>query len=491
MTTKKKSAAKKKSAVKKPVAKKAAKKTAAKKAPAKKKAAKKAPAKKAPAKKPAKAPAKPGTPPPAGTNTIASGTPNSTIVTTGNTPVSAFAFANPSTTTDNYADFTQADVFADSSAVASQDLQPVPEPWKTPSVLALSDVLGAAAVAQITAAGSITFHSVGDTGGIHDPSKQFAVADAMANDLTGKTYATGRPAFFFHLGDVVYYLGQEPYYYEQFYDPYRNYDAPIIAIPGNHDGMVSPTVKQSTLQGFTENFCTQTPSKNPEAQGFARTTMIQPGVYFTLNAPFVDFIGLYSNISEGATQGVISGGVVGTAQLTFLQQQLAAIAAARKTGPRKALLIAVHHPPFTGSEDHAPSPDMLVQIDAACTAAGIQPDMVLSGHAHLYERFTRTVGGAQIPFLVAGMGGYWNLSGMKKDSNQQPPQTPFTGTDASGNKLVLETYNSTTFGYLELTVSAASVVCTFYGVTPGAGGQAGAVAVADKFTLDLGTHTVS
>jgi hypothetical protein len=134
---------------------------------------------------------------------------------------------------------------------------------------------------------------------------------------------------------------------------------------------------------------------------------------------------------------------------------------------------------------------MLTQIDAACKAAGIMPDMVLSGHAHLYERYTRTVGGAQIPYLVAGMGGYWNLSGMKKGSNNQPPPTPFNGTDAAGNKLVLETFNSTTFGYLMLTVSAASIVCTFYGVTPGAGGQAAAEAVVDKFTLDLNAHTVS
>jgi hypothetical protein len=96
----------------------------------------------------------------------------------------------------------------------------------------------------------------------------------------------------------------------------------------------------------------------------------------------------------------------------------------------------------------------------------------------------------QIPFLVAGMGGYWNLSGMKTNSKNQPPKTPFNGTDALGNPLVLETFNSKTFGYLKLTVSAASLSCTFYGVTPGATGQAETVAVVDEFTLDLGKHTV-
>jgi len=466
------------------------KKTSAKKAPPKKAPTKKAPVKKPVAKKPV--PKKP-TPPVAkgGGNTIASGTPNSTITTTGNTPVGTFTFANPTSTGDNYADFTKAEIFADTNAQPSQVLQPVPAPWKTPPVLELSDVIGAAAVAQIETAGSLTFHSVGDTGGIHNPAAQFAVADAMVGDLAGKTYAVGRPAFFYHLGDVVYDLGQELYYYEQFYDPYRNYDAPIIAIAGNHDGMVSPTVKQSTLQGFTENFCTQTPSKNPEAQGFARTTMTQPGVYFTFSAPFIDFVGLYSNIGDGTVQGTISGGVVGTAQLSFLQQQLTAIAAARRAGTRKALVIAVHHPPFTGSADHSPSPAMLKDMDGACTAAGIQPDMVLSGHSHLYERYTRTVGGAQIPFVVAGMGGYWNLSGMKTDQNSQPPNTPLKGTDTDGNPLVLETYNAKTFGYMKMTVNAAVLQCTVYGVTQGTGGQAAQVSELDTFTLDLVKHVVS
>jgi hypothetical protein len=415
------------------------------------------------------------------------------VVSATGASAGGFSFADPSQTPDNYADFSKADVFADSSAKPSTRLQPVPSPWKSPSVLSLDQVLGAAAVSQITDSDSITFHCVGDTGGIHDPSKQFAVADAMANDLVGATYSNGRPAFFYHLGDVVYYLGQEQYYYEQFYDPYRNYDAPIFAIPGNHDGMVSPTVKQTTLQGFLDNFCTKTPTKNVEAQGYARTTMIQPGAYFTLNAPFATIIGLYSNISEGTTEGVISGGVVGSAQLTFLQEQLKAVAAQRanqKNNPQ-ALIIAVHHPPFTGSEDHVPSPTMLKQIDAACQAAKVLPDMVLSGHAHLYERYTRTVQKMEIPFIVAGMGGYWNLSGMKTDSNNKPPKTPFTGTDAEGNQLVLEKFNSTTFGYLTLTVSATSINCTFHGVTPGTSGHAATVSVVDKFTLDLTKHTIS
>jgi hypothetical protein len=52
-------------------------------------------------------------------------------------------------------------------------------------------------------------------------------------------------------------------------------------------------------------------------------------VYFTLNAPFAKFIGLYSNTSEGGTEGVIANSKVGDIQLKFLKEQLAAAKAER------------------------------------------------------------------------------------------------------------------------------------------------------------------
>ncbi len=398
-----------------------------------------------------------------------------------------FVFANPRPSPDDYGNFSKADVFADSNVTASTAILPIPKSWRQPEVLDLGQVLSAAEVQQIQSAGSMVFHTVGDTGGIKEPSKQFAVADALAADLANKTYQNGLPAFFYHLGDVVYYLGQERYYYDQFYDPYRDYDAPIFAIPGNHDGMVSPSIPQKTLAGFYENFCTKTTAKNPEAQGFARTTMTQPGVYFTLNAPLVKIIGLYSNISEGATEGVISGGVVGTAQLTFLQQQLKAAVQERAAGTRRVLMIAVHHPPFTGSQDHAPSPKMLADIDSVCQQAGILPDMVLSGHAHLYERYTRFVGTNQIPFVVAGTGGYFNLSGFKRNSSGATPKLPFMGTDAKGNKLRLDAFDENDFGFLRVTVSTAALKVEFLAVDL----NTKAVTLKDHFNLDLNRHIVS
>jgi len=401
-----------------------------------------------------------------------------------------FAFANPQPSPDNYDEFNPQDVAADSKIVATQVIEAIPAPWRTPPVISLSDVIGASANRQIQAAGKIVFHSAGDTGGIKEPSHQFAVADAMAGDIGTEKYADGRPSFFYHLGDVVYYFGQERYYYDQFYDPYRDYAGPIFAIPGNHDGVLFKSEPVAfSLAPFYENFCSKAPTNDPSAKGFARTTMTQPGVYFTLNAPFLKIIGLYSNTGEST--GIISDATTGTAQIQFLQSQLAAAAAQRAQNGAApfALVLAVHHPPFTISSSHFPSPAMLAQIDAACLAAKIWPDMVLSGHAHLYERYTRTMtaDGRQIPYVVAGNGGYLNLSNPRKGKNGLNPQPGIPGNDGKGNQLTLNVYNNTLYGFLRLTVDKNSILCESLGVDE----TTDKTSSMDAFTVDLTKHIVA
>src|SRR5260370_28161414 len=271
-------------------------------------------------------------------------------------------------------------------------------------VLTLAQVYGSAGAAKVAAiqqAGQIVFHSVGDTGSVIGPVTQSLVADKMVTDFNEANPADV-PSFLFHLGDVVYYFGEATYYYDQFYAPYRDYPAPILAIAGNHDGVVYPKDPAPTLAGFLENFCTAAPAPSPDAGNLDRTTMIQPGVYFTLEAPFVRILGLYSNVLEDP--GVISGEngqntVLDGRQIAFLTTALKRVKSDKFTG---AVIIAVHHPPFTGGKEHGGSPLMLADIDSACTAAGVWPHAVFSGHAHNYQRYTRTVNTMQIPFLVAG-----------------------------------------------------------------------------------------
>jgi hypothetical protein len=136
--------------------------------------------------------------------------------------------------------------------------------------------------------------------------------------------------------------------------------------------------------------------------------MTQPGVYFTLDAPFVSIIGLYSNVLDSGA-GVISSQnghfPLVDDQLTFLQNELKRLKPQRDAGKR-AVLLAVHHPPLSADARHGGSSGELADIDACCKAAGLWPDAVLSGHAHLYQRFTRVIQGKETPYVVAGSGGF-------------------------------------------------------------------------------------
>ena len=51
---------------------------------------------------------------------------------------------------------------------------------------------------------------------------------------------------------------------------------------------------------------------------------------------------------------------------------------------------------------------MLSQIDKICRDVGVWPHAFLSGHAHNYQRFTRTRNEdkTQIPYVVCGNGGH-------------------------------------------------------------------------------------
>jgi hypothetical protein len=180
--------------------------------------------------------------------------------------------------------------------------------------------------------------------------------------------------------------------------------------------------------------------------------MIDPGVYFTFDAPFVRILGLYSNVLEDP--GVISsqGGTnsLDDQQITFLTTALKRVKSEQYAG---AVIIAVHHPPFTGATTHGGSPQMLADIDGACTAAGVWPHAVFSGHAHNYQRYTRTVSGMQIPFLVAGCGGHSPLSVMRGTY-----RTPYKVDDT----LTLESYDDTDYGYLRMVVNAQTLTIEFH-----------------------------
>jgi hypothetical protein len=361
-------------------------------------------------------------------------------------------------------------------------VQPVPQPSTTASepTLTLAQIYGsqgATMTQTITQAGQIVFHSVGDTGSDVGPATQSLVTDKMVSDFTEADPADV-PSFFYHLGDVVYYFGESQYYYDQFFEPYRNYPAPILGIAGNHDGIVYPSDPESTLAGYLTNFCAASVGASPDSGGLSRTTMIQPGVYYTFDAPFVRILGLYSNVLEDP--GVISnqGGTYPTLdqrQIAFLTAALGRVKSENYAG---AVIIAVHHPPFTGGSEHGGSPLMLADIDGACTAAGVWPHAVLSGHSHNYQRYTRTVNAYQIPYVVAGCGGHSPLSTMRSTL-----RTPYKIDDT----LTLESYDDTDYGYLRIMVNATTMTIEFHPEADGGTTKT----PDDTVTINLAAHTAS
>jgi hypothetical protein len=338
---------------------------------------------------------------------------------------------------------------------AEHRIQPLPFPpprGQGPEpLLTLAEVFGnnAGAINAITQRKQITFHSTGDCGSTSGPKTQNEVTDKMISDFSD-TDPREIPQFCFLLGDIVYSFGETQYYYDQFYDPYRNYHAPVLAAAGNHDGMISPLAHAKSLAAYLRNFCADPANGyvvTPEAGGLSRTAQIQPGVFFTFDAPFVRILVFYSNTLEDP--GVIANKTIGNSQLNFLK---AALQRVKSEAFRGALLFAHHHPPYAVGGQHSSSAAMRQQMDAICGQVGIWPHAVLAGHAHNYQRFTRLrPDKTEIPYVICGNGGHNVQKLQKTGAPLRTPQIvqPATG---DGDQVTLENYDDTNYGYLRIIV---------------------------------------
>jgi hypothetical protein len=357
---------------------------------------------------------------------------------------------------------------------SNQTFQPLPTATRPyPYRMDLSEVIGASGVAAIQKAGRLVFQILGDTGGVQHPEPQQIVAMKLDDDFAPGSKAV--PAFLYILGDLIYYNGEATQYFPQFYEPYSGYPAPILSIPGNHDG---DPIDASTpsLQAYMENFCALTPHLTPEAQEVQRDAMTQPNPYWTLTAPFVTIIGLYSNVPEG---GRLDGD-----QALWLEEEL-------KAAPRDAaVLVTMHHPIYSADSNHGGSSYMGGMLDQAVKASGRTPDMVFSGHVHNYQRFTRATAAGDLPYIVAGAGGYWHLHYVAKDAATGNPVQP--GWKPAGLGVVLEAYADSRHGFMRLEVTPQSIHGDYVTVPrPQESWRTGPTAVADSFTLDLKKHKLS
>jgi uncharacterized protein YukJ len=272
---------------------------------------------------------------------------------------------------------------------------PVPTPHIYPR-MDLATVVGASPPGFVSNASgrSIAFDVIGDSGATTE--KNLEAFELKVTDLITRDATASPPAFLFHVGDVVYFYGEQNYFYSQFYEPFKGYPAPIFAIPGNHDG-ITYNDSMISLDSFQKAFCATEPGRWVGSGGILRSTMTQPGVYFTLDSPLVSIIGLYSNIGE-------SFGWLDAPQLLFLYQELVRLKKLRSAG-LPAVILAIHHFPrwFPGQK---PADPTSAAIDAACKKAGFWPDAIICGHAHLYQRVVRQDTGQDIPYVLTGAGGH-------------------------------------------------------------------------------------
>jgi hypothetical protein len=292
----------------------------------------------------------------------------------------------------------------------------------------------------ITDSAPISFLIAGDVGGVMDPAPQMAVSKAMQARLADQSRP--KPAFLYVVGDIVYFYGDAAQYGSQFYEPYAYLQLPIVAIPGNHDGDTSDDPSRAPLDAFMANFCAPAATLPPGLPEYGRDLQTQPYCDWTLGLATVTIIGLYDNVPEG--------GDLTTAQTAWLTGELKA---ARTDRP---VIVTLHHPPYSVDAFHGGSQRMGTALDAAFTAAGRWPALVISGHVHDYQRFVRTTPAGPVTYLVVGNSGYHNLHAFASGSDPGTAITSEVTFDYGDDRL---------WGFLELTVAAGEITGTYTNVT--------------------------
>ncbi|MBC9729860.1 metallophosphoesterase [Streptomyces sp. TRM68367] len=248
-----------------------------------------------------------------------------------------------------------------------------------------------------------SFLVIGDTGEGDEP--QYAV-------VPGLLKAGQHTSFAVVASDVIYPVGSADDYGTKFFQPYQDYQAPIYAIPGNHDWY-------EDLGAFMRVFCDDAPPLPPEpgprplTRAWLRSLLwhrprpddgqhlsearklrsgpaqqaVQPGPYWAIDAGPVRIIG-------------IDTGLLGT-----LDAEQGAWLREVSRGPRPKILVTGS--PLYVDGEHHPCP-----IDGGGTVDAIvrDPDhhyvAAIGGDIHNYQRYpVRLADGRTLQYVVAGGGG--------------------------------------------------------------------------------------
>ena len=368
--------------------------------------------------------------------------------------------------------------------------------------------------------GVMSFHSVGCSGYYPDqqPGKQVAAAMAAQisqPDLYGGTADAVRASFLFHLGDISYKdedpsnpdaKDQATIYNAQFYAQYAAYQRDIFAIAGNHDGKASGHEKKSAIVHFLANFCDPKRGLSRDNKTDHRKAMCQPYPYWRLETPVATIIGLYTNDINGGQLDDPTSQV--NPQYQWLIKTLSEV---KEKGEPKALVIALHYPPYSGGANFRERGDpnlgpterqgrlqpLSALLQQAYRETKQYPDLVLSAHAHLYQRITyRHADGRQIPYLIVGSGGHLPIENLfetctKTQLERKPAPLDLVippGSDLpTGDVANVAAYNDTDFGFVRLTIDLNKKKLTgeFFAAFRSGASSSAIPELADSFVLDL------
>jgi hypothetical protein len=186
----------------------------------------------------------------------------------------------------------------------------------------------------------------------------------------------------------------------------------------------------------------------------------------------------------------------------------------------KVVFLALHYPPYSGAANFAergdpnlgptprqPPPAGVLQplsniLQQAFHESAQYPDVVISAHAHLYQRITYTYAiGWQIPYLIAGSGGHAPVEKLSKTCSGDTATLPnlpfdvvlpFGSALPKGDSAKVVAYNDQEFGFLRLTVDINErvVIGEFFAAYDQSNPSAALPALRDSFTLHLQKHTI-
>lgn len=386
---------------------------------------------------------------------------------------------------------------------------------------------------RLDADGTLTFHAVGCSGNGDDLEPGAFVAKAMAAQVQeprvfGGLKSAQSPSFLFHLGDIVYKAeekqdkqkvgkDQGPLYSAEFYNQFAPYASEIFAIPGNHDSKTSKVAGDdgtSPIHNFLEHFCASKRTLSRDNKSDKRATMNQPYPYWLLDTPCAYIIGLATNdINGGQLDDPMEGD---EPQYGWLIKTLTTI---REEATDKAIILALHYPPFSGAANFAqrgdpnlsptPRPNPRIRVlkplgvllQHAYVQTNVFPDLVMSAHVHSYQRLTYTMAsGRQIPHLICGSGGHGPIEKLsttcwgekcKITKHLRLPSGLHLPVD---DKVTLTACDDKHFGFLRITVNtkAKTIAGEFFAVhdiNEGKGRKN--IEVKDFFVLDTASHRVN